>query len=135
MRSPHFATQHVSTTFQAVTFTHLALISFVRCFVSAVEMVSYYDELEIEDFAWDDAKKVSPSPAVRSCGQNVRTYTSLVNEAQVFHYPCPCGDRFEITRAQLSTGEDVATCPSCSLIVRVVYDMMDYEDYSGDEEV
>jgi hypothetical protein len=31
------------------------------------------DELEIEDFAWDDEKKV-------------------------FHYPCPCGDRFEITR-------------------------------------
>ncbi|KAL8286301.1 hypothetical protein RQP46_004789 [Phenoliferia psychrophenolica] len=70
-------------------------------------MVSYYDELEIEDFAWDDDK-------------------------QVFHFPCPCGDRFEITRAQLGKGEDVATCPSCSLIVRVVYDMMDYED-SGSE--
>ncbi|TKA54650.1 Diphthamide biosynthesis protein 3 [Rhodotorula sp. CCFEE 5036] len=72
-------------------------------------MVSYYDELEIEDFAWDDAKKV-------------------------FHYPCPCGDRFEITRAQLAKGEEVATCPSCSLLVRVVYDLMDYEDYDEDEE-
>ncbi|GAA5934243.1 hypothetical protein JCM3775_006947 [Rhodotorula graminis] len=72
-------------------------------------MVSYYDELEIEDFAWDDDKKV-------------------------FHYPCPCGDRFEISRAQLAKGEEVATCPSCSLLVRVVYDMMDYEDYDEDEE-
>ncbi|GEM06454.1 hypothetical protein Rt10032_c01g0471 [Rhodotorula toruloides] len=67
------------------------------------------DELEIEDFAWDDVKKV-------------------------FHYPCPCGDRFEISRAQLAKGEEVATCPSCSLLVRVVYDMMDYEDYDEDEE-
>ncbi|GAA5994777.1 CSL-type zinc finger protein [Rhodotorula paludigena] len=72
-------------------------------------MVSYYDELEIEDFAWDDVKKV-------------------------FHYPCPCGDRFEISRAQLAKGDEVATCPSCSLLVRVVYDMMDYEDYESDEE-
>ena len=63
---------------------------------------------------------------------------------QTFHYPCPCGDRFEITRvrtffllarptradplfvaqSQLSKGEEIATCPSCSLIVRVVYDMV-----------
>ncbi|BGP12866.1 hypothetical protein JCM10213_009306 [Rhodosporidiobolus nylandii] len=72
-------------------------------------MVSYYDELEIEDFAWDDDKKV-------------------------FHYPCPCGDRFEISRAQLAKGEEIATCPSCSLLVRVVYDMMDYEDYEESED-
>lgn len=94
-------------------------------------MVSYYDELEIEDFAWDDA-------------------------AKVYHYPCPCGDRFEISKAQLRDGEEIATCPSCSLIVRVVYDyvgscalavmlpvlctdlasQMDYEDYetTDDEE-
>ncbi|WOO81192.1 Diphthamide biosynthesis protein 3 [Vanrija pseudolonga] len=74
-------------------------------------MVSYYDELEIEDFAWDDV-------------------------AKVYHYPCPCGDRFEISKAQLRDGEEIATCPSCSLIVRVVYDYMDYEDYetTDDEE-
>jgi diphthamide biosynthesis protein 3 len=59
-------------------------------------MGNYYDELEIEDFAWD-------------------------SEARVFH-PCPCGDRFEISKAQLRNGEEIATCPSCSLIVRVVYD-------------
>ncbi|RSH86883.1 Diphthamide biosynthesis protein 3 [Apiotrichum porosum] len=74
-------------------------------------MVSYYDELEIEDFAWDDV-------------------------AEVFHYPCPCGDRFEISKSQLRDGEEVATCPSCSLIVRVIYDYLDWEDYetSDDEE-
>jgi diphthamide biosynthesis protein 3 len=60
-------------------------------------MGAYYDEIEIEDMAWDDEKGV-------------------------FHYPCPCGDRFEISRKQLANYEDVATCPSCSLIIRVIYD-------------
>ena len=41
---------------------------------------------------------------------------------KVYHYPCPCGDRFEISKAQLGNYEDIATCPSCSLIIRVIYD-------------
>ena len=60
-------------------------------------MGAYYDEIEIEDMAWDEEKGI-------------------------FHYPCPCGDRFEITRKQLANYEDIATCPSCSLIIRVIYD-------------
>ena len=60
-------------------------------------MGAYYDEVEIEDMAWDEEKKV-------------------------YHYPCPCGDRFEISRKQLRNYEDIATCPSCSLIIRVIYD-------------
>lgn len=56
-----------------------------------------YDEIEIEDFTWDP-------------------------RANVFHYPCPCGDRFEISKSQMRDGEDIATCPSCSLIVRVIYE-------------
>ncbi|KAG0141477.1 hypothetical protein CROQUDRAFT_674100 [Cronartium quercuum f. sp. fusiforme G11] len=75
-------------------------------------MVSYYDEIEIEDFIWDPISKV-------------------------YHTPCPCGDRFEISKLQLSKGDDIATCPSCSLIIKVIYDFLDYEDYSeseGEEE-
>ncbi|EFP86304.1 Diphthamide biosynthesis protein 3 [Puccinia graminis f. sp. tritici] len=72
-------------------------------------MVSYYDEIEIEDFTWDE-------------------------KAKVYHTPCPCGDRFEISKSQLAKGVEIATCPSCSLIVRVVYDMLDFEDYESDEE-
>jgi len=60
-------------------------------------MGAYYDEIEIEDMTWDDVKKV-------------------------YHYPCPCGDRFEISKGQLANYEDIATCPSCSLIIRVIYD-------------
>ncbi|KAI0338758.1 zf-CSL-domain-containing protein [Trametopsis cervina] len=72
-------------------------------------MGAYYDEIEIEDMAWDENKRV-------------------------YHYPCPCGDRFEITRAQLKNYEDIATCPSCSLIIRVVYDPLDFEDDPDEEE-
>jgi len=64
-------------------------------------MVAFYDEIEIEDMVWD-------------------------SEKGVFHYPCPCGDRFEISRSQLANYEDVATCPSCSLIVRVIYDPVSF---------
>ncbi|KAH9172430.1 zf-CSL-domain-containing protein [Lactarius sanguifluus] len=72
-------------------------------------MGAYYDEIEIEDMAWDDEKGV-------------------------FHYPCPCGDRFEISRKQLANCEDIATCPSCSLIIRVIYDPLDFEDEPPDDE-
>lgn len=41
---------------------------------------------------------------------------------KVYHFPCPCGDRFEITKLDLRDGEDIARCPSCSLLVRVIFD-------------
>ncbi|KAI0065113.1 zf-CSL-domain-containing protein [Artomyces pyxidatus] len=72
-------------------------------------MGAYYDEIEIEDMAWDDEKRV-------------------------YHYPCPCGDRFEISRKQLANYEDIATCPSCSLIIRVIFDPLDFEDEPSDED-
>ncbi|KAJ3899981.1 zf-CSL-domain-containing protein [Lentinula edodes] len=72
-------------------------------------MGAYYDEVEIEDMVWDASRKV-------------------------YHYPCPCGDRFEITRQQLRDCEDIATCPSCSLIIRVIYDPLDFEDEEEKEE-
>ncbi|KAI6181167.1 DPH3-like protein [Aphelenchoides besseyi] len=61
-------------------------------------MATFHDEVEIEDFEFD-------------------------GEKQLYHYPCPCGDRFEISLEMLQAGEDVATCPSCSLLIRVIYDM------------
>ncbi|KAI0773123.1 hypothetical protein BD413DRAFT_312900 [Trametes elegans] len=72
-------------------------------------MGAYYDEVEIEDMVWDEEKRV-------------------------YHYPCPCGDRFEISKKQLKNYEDIATCPSCSLIIRVVYDPLDFEDEPSDDE-
>jgi len=70
-------------------------------------MSVFHDEVEIEDFEYDE-------------------------EEETYYYPCPCGDRFAITKEELECGEEVATCPSCSLIVRVIYDP---EDFLGEEAV
>lgn len=59
-------------------------------------MASFYDEVELEDFEFDDVDGV-------------------------FYYPCPCGDRFQITEDELMDGEEIARCPSCSLMLRVIY--------------
>ena len=55
-----------------------------------------YDEIEIEDMTFDAA-------------------------LQLYHYPCPCGDRFEISIYDLDEGEDIAVCPSCSLMIKVIF--------------
>ncbi|KAM9835841.1 diphthamide biosynthesis protein 3 [Aulostomus maculatus] len=60
-------------------------------------MSVFHDEVEIEDFEYDE-------------------------DEETFYFPCPCGDRFAITKEELESGEEVATCPSCSLIVKVIYD-------------
>lgn len=57
----------------------------------------FYDEVEIEDMEFNE-------------------------ELQTYFYPCPCGDRFQITVEELRDGEEIARCPSCSLIIRVIYD-------------
>lgn len=58
-------------------------------------MDSWYDEIEIEDFEYDDAS---------GC----------------YYYPCPCGDRFQITKEEILEGESFARCPSCSLYIKVI---------------
>ncbi|XP_068701514.1 diphthamide biosynthesis protein 3-like isoform X2 [Montipora capricornis] len=70
-------------------------------------MAVFHDEVEIEDFEYDE-------------------------ETETYFYPCPCGDQFQITKEELENGEDVAHCPSCSLIIRVIYDL---EDFMVSEEV
>ena len=56
------------------------------------------------------------------------TYDSTL---QIYHYPCPCGDRFEITIASLRDGEDIAVCPGCSLTIRVIFDEGDLVKEDG----
>lgn len=73
-------------------------------------MTSYYDEVEIEDFEWDE-------------------------ETETYYYPCPCGDRFQITKEELISGEEVATCPSCSLILKVIYDPDQFAEDAEEEVV
>jgi len=67
--------------------------------MAGADDVSVYDEVEIEDMTFDEA-------------------------LQIYHYPCPCGDRFEAALVDLEDGStDIAVCPSCSLTIRVIYDV------------
>ena len=61
-------------------------------------MSGIYDEIEIEDMTYDEKEKI-------------------------YYYPCPCGDRFAIALEDLIEGEDIATCPSCTLRIRVIFDV------------
>lgn len=64
---------------------------------------SFHDEVEIEDFEYDE-------------------------ETETFTYPCPCGDLFTIGKEELLRGDDVAECPSCSLLVKVIFNPDEVEN-------
>ena len=51
-------------------------------------MTVFHDEVEIEDFEYDE-------------------------ETEIYHYPCPCGDRFEITK--VNEGFIFLFGPICSI--------------------
>jgi diphthamide biosynthesis protein 3 len=59
--------------------------------------MSIYEEVEIEDLDYDPI-------------------------TQIYTYPCPCGDKFTISLEALWDGEDIATCPSCTLRIEIIYD-------------
>jgi len=69
--------------------------------------MSVYDEIEIEDMTFDET-------------------------LQIYHCPCPCGDRFEIAIDDLRDGEEIAVCPSCSLTIRVIFEPVSTYLYFGD---
>ena len=61
--------------------------------------MSFYDEIEFEDMTYHP-------------------------ETSLYTYPCPCGDQFEISLMDLRDGEEVAVCPSCSLMIKVIFDIV-----------
>jgi len=75
--------------------------------------MSIYEEVEIEDLDYDP-------------------------ENFVYTYPCPCGDKFRITLEELWDGEDIGTCPSCTLRIMIIYEEDDLpelpEDFDEEEE-
>ena len=68
-----------------------------------------YEEVEVEDMDYDAASRV-------------------------YSYPCPCGDRFTLSVDDMRDGEDIARCPSCSLIIRVIYDPEDVFEAESDSD-
>lgn len=61
----------------------------------------HYDEIEIEDMTFDE------------------------NDG-IYYYTCPCGDLFQLSIEDIMNGECIAKCPSCSLIVKVIYNIKDF---------
>ena len=99
-----------------------------------ITMASYYDEVEVRSCLCSQIKKHE-----LTCAKQIEDM-EFDEENLLFHSPCPCGDRFEISlvhsnlvlfglpatncgsQTQLQEGEDIARCPSCSLMIRVIYD-------------
>ncbi|KAJ3430713.1 diphthamide biosynthesis protein [Anaeramoeba flamelloides] len=52
---------------------------------------------------------------------------------KVFHYPCPCGGRFEVSQEDLEEGIPIAICDCCSLAIYVIYDIEEDGDDDEDE--
>ncbi|CAM9793403.1 unnamed protein product [Phaeothamnion confervicola] len=63
-------------------------------------MTGVYEEVQLREMDWDE-------------------------DAQMYFYTCPCGDKFEISLEDLYDGEDIAPCPSCTLRLRVLFDEAD----------
>ncbi|XP_054329263.1 diphthamide biosynthesis protein 3-like [Pongo pygmaeus] len=60
-------------------------------------MAVFQDELEVKDFQYEE-------------------------DSDSYFYRCPCGDNLSITKEDLENVEDMATCPSCPLIIKVICD-------------
>lgn len=60
---------------------------------------SYYDVVELEDMSYDERRKL-------------------------YHYPCPCGDRFELRAQDIQEHACIAYCGSCSLAIRVITNLV-----------
>lgn len=44
-------------------------------------------------------------------------------DSNIFTYPCPCGDRFEVSIDDLfDESTDIATCPNCGLEIQVLFE-------------
>ena len=71
--------------------------------------MSIYEEVEIEDLDFNP-------------------------KTQVYTYPCPCGDKFTISLEALWDGEDIATCPSCTLRIEVIFDEEDLPPLREDSD-
>ena len=54
-------------------------------------------------------------------------------DGTMYYFPCPCGDRFQISVEDLKYGEDIAYCPSCSLKIRVIYDEEEFWSDATDD--
>lgn len=68
-----------------------------------------YDTVEIEDMTFDSV-------------------------TETYSYPCPCGDYFKLAVSDMMDGDDIARCPSCTLLIRVIYDPSELFEEESDSD-
>jgi diphthamide biosynthesis protein 4 len=49
-------------------------------------------------------------------------------ETGTFSLPCRCSGSYTIREQDMETGVDIANCDNCSLIIHVLYDVVDDDD-------
>eukprot|EP00658_Telonema_sp_P-2_P085054 TRINITY_DN9604_c0_g1_i6.p2 TRINITY_DN9604_c0_g1~~TRINITY_DN9604_c0_g1_i6.p2 ORF type:complete len:105 (+),score=37.10 TRINITY_DN9604_c0_g1_i6:192-506(+) len=67
------------------------------------EELCFYDEVDLDEMDYDEGEGL-------------------------FTYMCPCGDLFSISEEELAAGQEAAYCPSCTLVLRVMYQQEDLEE-------
>lgn len=87
---------------------------------SEINYSEYFKNVETQNFS-DDEYAFYDEIDIKDMEFNLDT--------GIFTFPCPCGDLFQVTLDDLKNGEVVARCPSCSLIVCVIYESEDLEKY------
>lgn len=108
-------------------------------------MTSFYDEVKFYTTPWQEYTANISSTQIEIEDMEFN------EEEQLYTYPCPCGDKFEIyvvssiyivsmtlhywpvLKDDLRDGDDVARCPSCSLIIRVIYDPDEFADEEDED--
>eukprot|EP00656_Telonema_subtile_P045887 TRINITY_DN5215_c0_g1_i1.p1 TRINITY_DN5215_c0_g1~~TRINITY_DN5215_c0_g1_i1.p1 ORF type:complete len:134 (-),score=32.97 TRINITY_DN5215_c0_g1_i1:221-622(-) len=69
-----------------------------------LEEICFYDEVDLDEMDYEE-------------------------EDGLFTYMCPCGDLFSISEEELVRGQEAAYCPSCTLVLRVMYTAEDIEEF------
>ena len=87
--------------------------------------LSVYDEVDVDDMSFDAAVGTFYFPCVCQLfpthQKNYKNFHYQPLCVCLFYVPYqPCGDKFFITLDDLLSGEDIARCPSCSLLLRVI---------------
>ncbi|KAG0363136.1 hypothetical protein BC939DRAFT_459141 [Gamsiella multidivaricata] len=52
-------------------------------------------------------------------------------ETGIYSSPCRCSGEYVITEDELELGVDIVVCSTCSLIVRIHYEIADDQDYAN----
>ena len=81
-----------------------------------------YAEVDIDDMDYDDDQGLYTYKC--PCGAYVSVASAFfpVNPNPPRRIAHAAGDLFQISEEELEAGEEIAHCPSCSLILRVIYD-------------